>query len=156
MIAVVQRVKRASVIVENKTVGSCEDGLCILLGVSREDSEADAEALAEKIVNLRIFTDEAGKMNLSLLDVSGEMLVISNFTLLASYRKGKRPDYINAAPPERANELYEYFTSLCRQKVLRVEQGSFGAHMEVNIVGDGPVTISMDSKVLLSSKKVGG
>jgi len=156
MIAVVQRVKRASVSVENETVGSCEGGLCVLLGVSREDSEADAEALAEKIVNLRIFTDEAGKMNLSLLDVSGEMLVISNFTLLASYRKGKRPDYINAAPPERANELYEYFTSLCRRSVSRVEQGSFGAHMEVNIVGDGPVTISMDSKVLLSSKKVGG
>lgn len=156
MIAVLQRVSRASVTVDGETVGSCGKGLCVLLGVAQDDSERDAEALAEKIVNLRIFTDEQDKMNLSLLDVGGEMLVVSNFTLLAAYRKGKRPDYMRAAPPDMANSLYEYFSTLCRSKGVRVEQGRFGAHMEVLIAGDGPVTINMDSKVLLESKKVGG
>ena len=156
MIAVLQRVSRASVTVDGETVGSCGKGLCILLGVAQDDSERDAEALAEKIVNLRIFTDNQDKMNLSLLDVGGEMLVVSNFTLLAAYRKGKRPDYMRAAPPDMANRLYEYFSELCRAKGVRVEQGRFGAHMEVLIAGDGPVTINMDSKVLLESKKVGG
>lgn len=156
MIAVLQRVSRASVTVDGETVGSCGKGLCILLGVAQDDSERDAEALAEKIVNLRIFTDDQDKMNLSLLDVGGEMLVVSNFTLLAAYRKGKRPDYMRAAPPDMANRLYEYFSELCRAKGVRVEQGRFGAHMEVLIAGDGPVTINMDSKVLLESKKVGG
>lgn len=156
MIAVLQRVSRASVTVDGETVGSCGKGLCILLGVAQDDSERDAEALAEKIVNLRIFTDDQDKMNLSLLDVGGEMLVVSNFTLLAAYRKGKRPDYMRAAPPDMANRLYEYFSGLCRAKGVRVEQGRFGAHMEVLIAGDGPVTINMDSKVLLEGKKVGG
>lgn len=156
MIAVLQRVNSASVKVEGETVGSCGAGLCILLGVAEDDSERDAEVLSEKIVNLRIFTDGQDKMNLSLLDVSGEMLVVSNFTLLAGYRKGKRPDYTRAAPPDRANALYEYFTKLCRDKGVKTEQGVFGAHMEVLIAGDGPVTITMDSKVLLASKKVGG
>ena len=156
MIAVLQRVNSASVKVGDETVGSCGTGLCVLLGVAEDDTERDAEALAEKIVNLRIFTDGQDKMNLSLLDVSGEMLVVSNFTLLAAYRKGKRPDYTRAASPDRANELYEYFTKLCRDKGVKAEQGVFGAHMEVLIAGDGPVTITMDSKVLLASKKVGG
>ena len=156
MIAVLQRVNNASVKVAGDTVGSCRKGLCILLGVAEDDCERDAEALAEKIINLRIFTDDQDKMNLSLLDVSGEMLVISNFTLLAAYRKGKRPDYTGAAKPDRARELYEYFTSLCRERVSHVEQGSFGEHMEVLISGDGPVTITMDSKILLAGKKVGG
>ena len=156
MIAVLQRVNNASVKVSGKVVGSCGAGLCILLGVAEDDCEQDTEALAEKIAGLRIFSDDQGKMNLSLLDVSGEMLVVSNFTLLAAYRKGKRPDYTRAAPPEKANALYEYFCLLCRNKGIKVEQGVFGAHMEVIISGDGPVTISMDSKVLLASKKVGG
>ncbi len=156
MIAVLQRVNNASVKVAGETVGSCGAGLCILLGVAEDDCERDAEALVEKIVGLRIFTDDQDKMNLSLLDVSGEMLVVSNFTLLAAYRKGKRPDYTRAAPPDRANALYEYFSELCRAKGVKVEQGRFGAHMEVLISGDGPVTITMDSKVLLASKKVGG
>ena len=156
MIAVLQRVSRASVTVDGKTVGSCGKGLCILLGVAQDDSERDAEALVEKIVNLRIFTDDQDKMNLSLLDVGGEMLVVSNFTLLAAYRKGKRPDYMRAAPPDVANRLYEYFSSLCRAKGVSVGQGRFGAHMEVLIAADGPVTINMDSKVLLEGKKVGG
>lgn len=156
MIAVLQRVTSASVKVGGELVGSCRAGLCVLLGVAEDDCVKDAEALVEKMVNLRIFTDEQGKMNLSLLDVSGELLVVSNFTLLAAYRKGKRPDYTRAAPPAKANELYEYFTGLCRAKGVHTEQGIFGEHMELSISGDGPVTINMDSKVLLSSKKAGG
>lgn len=149
MIAVLQRVKRASVRVEGEVVGSCKKGMCILLGVDRTDTDEDARVLVNKIVGLRIFTDENDKMNLSLLDIGGEMLVVSNFTLLASYKKGKRPDYINAAPPAEANRLYEYFSELCRKEISRVENGIFGAEMELEIINDGPVTIVMDSNVLL-------
>ena len=149
MIAVLQRVKRAAVEVDGKTVGSCNKGLCILLGVASEDTEEDAHVLVNKIVGLRIFTDENDKMNLSITDIGGEMLVVSNFTLLASYKKGKRPDYINAAPPLQAERLYEYFSELCRGEIGRVENGIFGAKMELEIVNDGPVTIVMDSNVLL-------
>ena len=152
MIAVLQRVRGAAVSVDNKVVGECGEGLYILLGVSREDSERDAEALAEKIVNLRIFTDENGKMNLSLLDINGEMLVVSNFTLLASYRKGKRPDYMGAAAPDEAKRLYDMFCEACEKRLKRVERGVFGAHMISSLETDGPVTIVMDSKVLLSPK----
>ena len=149
MIAVLQRVKRASVRVEGEIVGSCEKGMCILLGVAQGDTEEDAVALTNKIVGLRIFTDENDKMNLSIGDIDGEMLIVSNFTLLASYKKGKRPDYINAAPPAEAERLYQYFTELCRKDVKRVENGVFGADMELEIINDGPVTIVMDSNVLL-------
>lgn len=155
MIAVLQRVKRASVLVEGETVGACGRGLCILLGVAKEDTERDAEVLAEKIVHLRIFSDENGKMNHSLKDVGGEMLVVSNFTLLAAYRKGKRPDYVGAAAPDEARRLYGYFSELCARELTRVEQGVFGADMEVQITGDGPVTIVMDSRVLLGSRQSG-
>ena len=156
MIAVLQRVSRASVVVEGETVGACNEGLCVLLGVARGDTEADAEALAAKVVGLRIFCDENGKMNRSLLDTDGEMLVVSNFTLLASYKKGKRPDYMNAAAPDEADRLYRYFTDLCRQNVRRVECGVFGADMELSIVNDGPVTIVMDSKELLKKSSSEG
>ena len=156
MIAVLQRVSRASVTVENKTVGACGKGLCILLGVARGDTEADAEALAAKIVGLRIFTDDNGKMNLSLNDIDGEMLVVSNFTLLASYKKGKRPDYMEAASPEEADRLYRYFVELCRQDVGHIGCGVFGAHMELSIVNDGPVTIVMDSRVLTKKQHFEG
>ena len=149
MIAVLQRVKRASVRVEGEIVGSCEKGMCILLGVAQGDTEEDAVALTNKIVGLRIFTDENDKMNLSIGDIDGEILIVSNFTLLASYKKGKRPDYINAAPPAEAERLYQYFTELCRKDVKRVENGVFGADMELEIINDGPVTIVMDSNVLL-------
>ena len=151
MIAVIQRVSGASVSVDGETVGKCGHGLCILLGVAEGDTREDADALARKILNLRIFEDENGKMNRSLVDVSGEMLVISNFTLLASYKKGNRPDYMNAARPDAANELYEYFADNCRCFVP-VERGVFGADMKVDIHNDGPVTIVMDSKVLLGKK----
>lgn len=154
MIAVLQRVKRAAVRVDGDTVGECKAGLCILLGVAKGDTAADAQALAEKIINLRIFCDGNGKMNLSLLDVDGEALVISNFTLLASYKKGKRPDYINAAPPAEAQELYGYFCDLCEKQVKHTGRGIFGADMEVELVNDGPVTIVMDSNVLLKKTPV--
>ena len=149
MICVLQRVKRASVVVDGQTVGECKAGLCILLGVADGDTEEDARALAEKAINLRIFTDENDKMNLSLKDIDGEALVVSNFTLLASYRKGRRPDYMMAAAPAEANRLYEYFSGLLKCELKHTAQGIFGADMELTIVNDGPVTIVMDSKVLL-------
>ena len=152
MIAVLQRVKRASVKVDGEITGSCAQGLCILLGVAKGDTEEDARALAEKTVNLRIFTDENDKMNLSLKDVDGEMLVVSNFTLLASYRKGKRPDYMSAAAPDEANRLYEYFCDICEKEVKHTGRGIFGADMELEIINDGPVTIVMDSNVLLKKQ----
>ena len=149
MIAVLQRVKRASVDVEGETVGKCKHGLCVLLGVAKEDTEEDAEALVRKLVELRIFCDENDKMNLSLKDIDGELLVVSNFTLLAAYRKGRRPDFFGAAAPNEANRLYEYFCSLCENEISHVGRGIFGAEMELTIVNDGPVTIVMDSNVLL-------
>ena len=153
MIAVIQRVSNATVSVDGKICGQCDKGLCILLGVSKEDNEKDAEALANKIINLRVFKDDNDKMNLSLKDVGGQLLVVSNFTLLASYRKGNRPDYMNAAHPSDAERLYEYFGKLCEKEVPHVNYGIFGAHMELNITNDGPITIVMDSKVLLAPKK---
>ena len=152
MIAVLQRVNKAAVSVDGSVVGECGKGLYVLLGVSKEDTERDAEVLAEKVINLRIFTDENGKMNYSLLNIDGEMLVVSNFTLLASYRKGKRPDYMAAASPDEADRLYRYFTELCGKSVKKVETGVFGAHMITDMQTDGPVTIVMDSKVLLKPK----
>ena len=149
MIAVLQRVKRASVVVNGETVGRCGHGLCVLLGVARDDTEEDANALVQKLVELRIFCDDNDKMNLSIKDIGGEMLVVSNFTLLAAYRKGRRPDFFGAAPPDEANRLYEYFCSLCNKEIPSVEKGIFGADMELTIVNDGPVTIVMDSNVLL-------
>ena len=153
MIAVIQRVSKAVVSVDGQTVGSCNKGLCVLLGVSEEDSQKDAEVLANKVINLRIFSDENDRMNLSLKDIDGEMLLVSNFTLLASYRKGNRPDYMKAAAPQMAEELYKYFGELCQREVKNIGYGIFGAHMELSITNDGPVTIVMDSKVLLASKK---
>ncbi len=153
MIAVLQRVKRASVKIDGETVGECGEGLMILLGVADGDSEADAEALAAKISKCRIFCDENGKMNLSVKDIDGDMLVVSNFTLLANYAKGNRPDFLFAAAPDEANRLYEYFVSLVKREVKHVGCGVFGGDMEVTIVNDGPVTILMDSKVLTKAKK---
>lgn len=150
MIAVLQRVKRAEVRVEGKAVGSCREGLFILLGVAKGDCEEDAIALASKTVNLRIFEDENGKMNLSLKDIDGEALIVSNFTLLAAYKKGKRPDYFGAAAPDEAKRLYEYFCSLVENEIKRSDRGIFGADMEIEAVNNGPVTIVMDSKVLLN------
>ena len=149
MIAVLQRVKRASVDVDGKTVGKCSRGLCVLVGVAKEDTEEDAKVLVKKLVELRIFRDENDKMNLSLKDIDGELLVVSNFTLLAAYKKGRRPDYFGAASPDEADRLYQYFCSLCESEVSHVDRGVFGADMELTIVNEGPVTIVMDSNVLL-------
>ncbi len=146
MRAVVQRVIKADVAVEEKVTGSIEKGLMVLLGVEDEDEEADAVYLAEKIAGLRIFEDEEGKMNLSVKDVGGDLLTVSQFTLFGDCRKGKRPSFIKAARPEKANALYRKFVSLCREQGLHVEEGIFQAEMLVRIYNDGPVTILMDSK----------
>lgn len=152
MKAVLQRVSEASVKVDGAVVGSCGAGLMILLGVAQGDSEEDARLLATKIANLRIFCDDAGKMNLSVKDIDGEALVISQFTLMADYKKGNRPDYLESAPPAEADRLYEYFKSLMAGELRHVGCGIFGADMKVSLTNDGPVTIVMDSEVLKKKK----
>ncbi len=147
MIAVIQRVNRASVTIEDKIYSKIEDGLLILLGVKQGDEERDAELLAKKIANLRIFSDANGKMNLSVIDIGGSALIVSNFTLLANYKKGNRPDYMNGAKPEEANRLYDCFCN-CIAEYLPTEKGVFGEDMKIEILNDGPVTIVMDSEVL--------
>ena len=146
MKAVVQRVKTSSVTVDDETVGKIGQGLLVLLGVAQADQTVDADFLSEKIVNLRIFEDEQGKMNRSLIDIGGEMLVVSQFTLLGDCRKGRRPSFIDAADPEKANELYEYFVVKVREKGVPVATGRFRAMMDVALVNDGPVTLIVESK----------
>ncbi len=132
--------------VSGNTIGSIENGLVILLGVQKDDAEADADYLAEKIANLRIFNDENEKMNLSIQDVKGSALVISQFTLCGDTKKGRRPSFINAAAPEEGNRLYEYFMERLQDEGIPVESGEFGAMMDVNLVNSGPVTFVLDSK----------
>ena len=146
MRAVVQRVSRAKVAVGGEITGEIGQGLLILLGVAERDSETDADYLVDKIINLRIFEDADGKMNLSLLDNKGELLVVSQFTLYGDTRRGRRPSFIDAAPPERANRLYEYFVDIARKQVLKVGTGRFQAIMDVELVNVGPVTIILDSE----------
>lgn len=153
MIAVLQRAAAASVTVETRTVGQIGKGLLILLGVAEGDERIDAELLCRKILSCRIFTDDNDKMNLSVRDIGGEVLVVSNFTLLANYRHGNRPDYMAAAAPDKANELYEYFVSLVRADLGKAATGEFGADMCVSLSGDGPVTIVMDSNELKKKKE---
>lgn len=148
MKAVIQRVLSSSVESEGRLLGKTDKGLMILLGVAQGDKESDAKILLEKIVKMRIFSDENGKMNLSLRDIDGEMLVVSNFTLNANYRHGNRPDYLNSAPPEQAKRLYKYFIDCAKENVRLVQEGEFGADMKLTIVNDGPVTICVDSDVL--------
>ncbi len=148
MKAVIQRVSSAAVTVEEKIVGSCNKGFMILLGAAEGDTAADAEILARKIANLRIFCDENDKMNLSLLDVDGEVLAISQFTLLADVKKGNRPSFIGALEPNSAEQLYNYFCDkLLENGIKRVEKGVFGADMQVSLVNDGPVTILYDTEI---------
>lgn len=146
MRAVVQRVTRARVTVEEKIIGEIQKGLVVLLGVARDDSATDAEYLAAKISALRIFGDEAGRMNLSLKDVGGGMLVISQFTLYGDVRRGLRPSWIDAAAPEVAEPLYEFFIARVRELLTSVATGKFGAEMQVELVNDGPVTLVLDSR----------
>ncbi len=145
MKAVVQRVTQSNVTVDGEIVSSIRNGLLILLGVSRDDQETDADYLSDKIVNLRIFEDTAGKMNLSLLETGGEALVVSQFTLLGDCRKGRRPSFIDAAPPDKANQLYEYFTQKLKEKGVSVQTGVFRAMMDVSLVNNGPVTMILES-----------
>lgn len=146
MRVVVQRVSRGQVSIDGEVVGKIGRGLVILLGVSEEDSEGDAKFLAGKCMNLRIFKDENDKMNLSALEIKGELLSISQFTLYGDCRKGRRPSFIHAAKPEKGEELYEVFNRYLRQSGLKVETGRFGAMMDVDIYNEGPVTIIIDSK----------
>ncbi len=145
MKAVVQRVTRSRVTVENHETGAIGKGLMVLLGVAQEDTDADADWMADKIVGLRIFEDDNGKMNRSLSDVNGHMLVVSQFTLLGDCRKGRRPSFIKAAPPEKAEALYNHFVQRVGEKGIRVETGQFGAAMEVSLINDGPVTLIISS-----------
>lgn len=153
MKAVVQRVDHASVTVDGQTVGACGKGLMVLLGVAAEDDVEDARVLAAKLVKLRIFTDENDKMNLSVRDVGGSMLVVSQFTLLADTSHGNRPSFIGAGAPEHANALYEQFMDMVRAEGIAVQSGCFGAHMEVSLLNNGPVTILMDSADYRRDKK---
>jgi len=148
MRAVVQRVSHASVTVDDTIVGEIERGLLVLLGVSNKDTEADARYCVEKILNLRIFEDAEEKMNLSLVDVAGQLLVVSQFTLYGDTRRGRRPSFIDAAQPAEANRLYEYFVAESRKQIQKVETGKFQAMMDVELLNDGPVTILIDSEKL--------
>jgi len=141
---VVQRVQSSKVEVDGKIVGQISKGFMVLLGVTEGDTEENADFLADKLCNLRVFMDEAEKMNLSIKDIDGELLIISQFTLYADCKKGNRPSFIAAAEPKRANELYEYFVDRCKEKVRKVEKGVFGAHMDVSLINDGPVTIILE------------
>lgn len=146
MRVVVQRSKEASVTVNDKVVGSITKGFVLLVGVTHEDKEEDAAFLAEKIANLRVFEDEEGKMNYSILDKGGEILSVSQFTLYGDCRKGRRPNFMDAAKPEYALKMYERFNHYLREKGLKVETGEFGAMMDVQLTNDGPVTLIMESK----------
>jgi D-tyrosyl-tRNA(Tyr) deacylase len=143
---VVQRCSRGKVTVEGQVTGEIGKGLVLLVGVTHEDTTEDADWLVDKVLNLRVFEDETGKMNLSLLDVGGALLSVSQFTLYGDCRKGRRPNFMAAARPEEAKRLYEYFNDKARAQGVQVETGVFGAMMEVELVNDGPVTLLLDSK----------
>ncbi len=146
MRACVQRVSQAHVVVEGEVCGRIGLGFVVLLGVAAGDTDEDVQTLADKIVDLRIFDDQEGKLNRSLVDVQGAMLVISQFTLLGDCRKGRRPSYVAAAPPELAEQLYEQFVAAVRQRGIEVATGKFRRHMDVNLTNDGPVTLLLDSR----------
>lgn len=146
MKVVVQRAKDASVTVNEQIIGKIKQGVVVLVGITHEDNQEDADFLADKIANLRIFDDEEGKMNLSLLDVGGEVLSVSQFTLYGDCRKGRRPNFMAAAKPSEALILYDYFNKVLREKGLHVETGEFGAMMDVQLTNDGPVTLIIESK----------
>ena len=143
---VIQRVNHASVAIDGETIGSIKKGYLVLIGISQTDTEEIADKMIQKMIRLGIFSDENDKINLSLLDVGGELLVVSQFTLYADCRKGNRPSFFDALEPDRADALYEKFVALCREKVTKVETGSFGAHMRVDLENDGPFTVVLDSR----------
>ena len=141
---VIQRVKHAKVEVENKIVGKIGQGFLVLLGVGPDDTKETADYLVQKLIKLRVFEDENGKMNLGLKDINGELLIVSQFTLYADCSEGNRPSFVNAAKPEMANVLYEYFCEECKKNEIKVEKGIFGADMKVSLLNDGPVTIILE------------
>lgn len=145
MRVVVQRVSEASVKVNKEIVGKIDSGLLLLVGIDENDEKSDADWLVQKILNLRIFGDDDGKLNLSVLDINGEILCISQFTLIADYKKGNRPSFIKAAKPDQAVPLFDYFKDELKKSQLKIESGIFGADMKVSLINDGPVTIIMDS-----------
>ncbi len=142
---VIQRVKESSVEVDNQIVGKIEKGFLVLIGITHDDTKEIADAMIKKLLNLRVFSDENDKMNLALKDVDGELLLVSQFTLYASCKRGNRPDFICAAKPDYAEELYEYIVNKCKQENYNIQTGIFGADMKVNLINDGPVTIILDS-----------
>ncbi|MEG0129670.1 D-aminoacyl-tRNA deacylase [Clostridium sp.] len=146
MRAVIQRVDYSKVEVDNELIGDINRGLLVLLGVEDEDTPDDMKYMVDKIINLRIFEDENDKMNLSLLDIKGELMVVSQFTLYGDCRKGRRPNFMGAAKPDFANSMYEDFIEEAKKSVPKVSNGSFGAHMNVSLLNNGPVTILLDSK----------
>lgn len=146
MRVVIQRVKNASVEIDNKVNGKINTGFLVLLGISSTDTKQDVDYLVKKVVNLRVFSDENDKMNLALKDINGELLIISQFTLYGNCREGNRPSFIEAAKPDVAIPLYEYFVEECRKQISVVETGVFGADMKVSLLNDGPVTIIIESK----------
>ena len=148
MRAVIQRVSKASVTVEGRTIAQIKNGMLVLLGVKQDDSKREAELLAKKTANLRIFNDEQGKMNLSLLDIEGEALVVSQFTLYGNCRKGRRPSFIDAALPEKADLLYQEYVQYLKDEHIAVQTGQFQAMMQVELINEGPVTIILDSAEL--------
>ena len=145
---VIQRVKHASVTVENQVLGKIEKGFMVLIGVCETDDKAIADKMVKKLIGLRIFEDENGKTNLDLHSVDGQLLLISQFTLYANCKKGNRPSFVEAAKPEKANELYEYIIEECKKQIEVVERGEFGADMKVELLNDGPFTIVLDSEAL--------
>lgn len=149
MRVVIQRVSEASVKVDNKIVGEIEKGLMLLIGVDDSDENLDADWLVKKILDVRVFSDEEGKMNHSVKDIHGEILCISQFTLISDYKKGNRPSYIKAARPDKAIPLFEYFKEELKKSGLKIESGIFGADMKVSLINDGPVTLVFDSKTKL-------
>ena len=144
---VIQRVNNASVSVDGNIIGAIGKGFMVLIGIGKEDTKKEADRLVDKMLKMRIFDDADGKTNLSLADVNGSLLLISQFTLYADCRKGNRPSFINAAPPQEAQELYEYIISKCKEQVPNVQTGSFGADMTVNLANSGPFTIILDSAI---------
>lgn len=146
---VVQRVLKSDVIVNNLTIGEIGKGFMVLIGISNEDTKEIADKMVRKLIDLRIFEDENGKTNLSLKDVDGQLLLISQFTLYADCRKGNRPSFIDAGKPDLANELYEYIIAKCKEEISIVERGEFGADMKVTLTNDGPFTIVLDSKDII-------
>lgn len=149
---VIQRVLNSNVEVDNKVVGKIGKGFMVLIGIKHEDNKEVADLMVKKLLNLRVFSDENDKMNLSLKDVNGELLLVSQFTLYADCKKGNRPSFINSAKPDYANELYEYIIEKCKESGFKVQTGIFGADMKVELVNDGPVTIVLDSDELLFDK----